>query len=324
MFKIILAVIGVVLAILGLVIKTPTHSYAISIIGVCLVILVAVVDAASNRSRNKKPKRQLSALREYNFPATVRGVFCRENPRLTESQTDLAFDGLKQYFALILLERHAGRTGSLGMPSVLVDEAWHAFVLCTADYEEFCKKIFGRMVHHYPDAGVRPGRLTGDTLFKDDVLNTWSAYGRGSARYPHHFATIDNVPLLFALDSYASHPSGWLWTPPAISALAEQAERHQDACRRSESSSGASSTGSSCGGACFGSAGPFGQSYSSSTPSSSKSSSSKHSSGDVGSSCSSRPGSSCGSSCKSSSSSSGSSCGSGSSCSSGSSCGGGD
>lgn len=35
-------------------------------------------------------------------------------------------------------------------PSRLVDAGWHAFLLHTADYAEFCQRIAGRFIHHLP------------------------------------------------------------------------------------------------------------------------------------------------------------------------------
>ncbi|MGV9563125.1 glycine-rich domain-containing protein [Streptomyces sp. NPDC003480] len=35
-------------------------------------------------------------------------------------------------------------------PSMLVDFGWHAFILHTADYADFCRRVVGRFVHHVP------------------------------------------------------------------------------------------------------------------------------------------------------------------------------
>ena len=40
------------------------------------------------------------------------------------------------------------------LPPPLIDEAWHAFILFTEDYEIFCNNFFGKMIHHLPH---RPG-----------------------------------------------------------------------------------------------------------------------------------------------------------------------
>ncbi len=35
-------------------------------------------------------------------------------------------------------------------PSRPVDLAWHEFILCTRTYGDFCRRYFGRMIHHQP------------------------------------------------------------------------------------------------------------------------------------------------------------------------------
>jgi hypothetical protein len=36
-------------------------------------------------------------------------------------------------------------------PSPEVDKGWHAFILHTADYAEFCDRVADRFIHHLPD-----------------------------------------------------------------------------------------------------------------------------------------------------------------------------
>jgi hypothetical protein len=40
----------------------------------------------------------------------------------------------------------------LSMPSVLVDDMWHKFLLHTRDYAAFCDAAFGRFLHHEPES----------------------------------------------------------------------------------------------------------------------------------------------------------------------------
>ncbi|MGB0525636.1 MAG: glycine-rich domain-containing protein [Flammeovirgaceae bacterium] len=35
-------------------------------------------------------------------------------------------------------------------PSMVVDLAWHEFILCTRLYAQFCQENFGRFIHHTP------------------------------------------------------------------------------------------------------------------------------------------------------------------------------
>jgi hypothetical protein len=38
-----------------------------------------------------------------------------------------------------------------------MDEMWHAFVLHTKDYAEFCDRYLGRFVHHLPETAETTG-----------------------------------------------------------------------------------------------------------------------------------------------------------------------
>ncbi len=35
-------------------------------------------------------------------------------------------------------------------PSIVVDAAWHEFILCTREYERICSNYFGKFIHHSP------------------------------------------------------------------------------------------------------------------------------------------------------------------------------
>lgn len=52
--------------------------------------------------------------------------------------------------ALVYLVACARTTAPIG-PSPLVDQGWHAFILRTAAYREFCATALGTFVDHYPN-----------------------------------------------------------------------------------------------------------------------------------------------------------------------------
>lgn len=35
-------------------------------------------------------------------------------------------------------------------PAIIVDYAWHEFILCTRSYAAFCEEKFGKFIHHHP------------------------------------------------------------------------------------------------------------------------------------------------------------------------------
>jgi hypothetical protein len=68
--------------------------------------------------------------------------------RTADSEDDAAllFREAKRYLVLA----QSDRSVAWQMQSLRVDEAWHQFVLFTAQYAEFCRHHFGHFVHHAP------------------------------------------------------------------------------------------------------------------------------------------------------------------------------
>jgi hypothetical protein len=52
--------------------------------------------------------------------------------------------------ALAFLVACARNPGAGLAPSAEVDKGWHAFILHTADYAEFCDRVADRFIHHLP------------------------------------------------------------------------------------------------------------------------------------------------------------------------------
>jgi hypothetical protein len=40
----------------------------------------------------------------------------------------------------------------------VADDLWHEFILYTKNYEQFCRKAFGRFLHHTPAAVLSKGQ----------------------------------------------------------------------------------------------------------------------------------------------------------------------
>lgn len=221
-----------------------------------LVTLVAVLVRTarqSSRPGSAPEDPRAAELHVYEFPALVRLVHAKHHPERTLEQADLAFKALKDFFVLMFFERKAGRNKSLGMPSVLADEAWHAFVLCTKDYEAFCVKFFGKVVHHVPDPTSEPHTMTEGSVVKPEVLRTWqAATSREDSRGQYLSAeSRGGTPLLFATDAGAGVTPGWIWTPAALGMLAAAATQAQDTEREGSGGGdgGVSSAAAGCGGA---------------------------------------------------------------------------
>jgi hypothetical protein len=71
--------------------------------------------------------------------------------------------------ALAFLVACARNPGTPLAPSRRVDAGWHAFILHTREYADFCERVAGHFIHHAPDdetEGDRAGAAarTGETV----------------------------------------------------------------------------------------------------------------------------------------------------------------
>ena len=80
------------------------------------------------------------------FTRLTRRIAADEGVRLAEAEQIMSD-------ALAFLAACAARHGAPLSPSARVDIGWHAFILHTRDYAEFCDRIAGRFLHHVPAEG---------------------------------------------------------------------------------------------------------------------------------------------------------------------------
>ncbi|MFR9729100.1 glycine-rich domain-containing protein [Saccharopolyspora sp. MS10] len=78
-------------------------------------------------------------------------LFTRLVRRITiEEGTDSAFAERIMDQALAFLGACGRFPGNRLAPSKPVDIGWHAFILHTREYAEFCEQVAGRFIHHVP------------------------------------------------------------------------------------------------------------------------------------------------------------------------------
>jgi hypothetical protein len=209
--------------------------YYLSLIVASLLIGALVLFYFLKARRTKQARAEY--IRNYVFPAALRGKLVFEYPQLDTHQVDQTLRALKQFF-LVCLEANAARgkmgsKNSVGMPSKLVDTAWHEFILMTRDYSRFCDKAFGAYLHHTPGEQMRSSlvRSLAHTLHRLRAIR----------HQPVGRAMIDEVPLLFAIDKAYAIPNGYYYGQTEIDAL----ERKRQHTYMAGSSSGCGSGGGS-------------------------------------------------------------------------------
>jgi hypothetical protein len=106
----------------------------------------------STRFWDRRGARRIAVVDAYEVPSGVRQRLTLHHPDLTAGGIRTAEDATRQWFRLAAAHPRA----ALAMPSVVVDEVWHEFVLHTREYADFCDAAFGRFLHHEPESAMTP------------------------------------------------------------------------------------------------------------------------------------------------------------------------
>ena len=186
-------------------------------------------------------------------------------PTLKAGDAELVLRGLRQFFMAHLRSDRK----FVGMPSKVVDSAWHEFILHTRAYEAWCGSAFGALLHHTPAEA-----MGGNNVKRNDGLRRtwyWACKEEGiNPRAP------TRLPLLFALDKKFGIAGGYRYDAncesigrasdsnthcgsvfsDSSSGASGDADGFGGSESTSSSSSGSDSSsdggGSSCGGGCGG------------------------------------------------------------------------
>lgn len=183
-------------------------------------------------SRLRKARRA-EFIRTYTLPRGIVERLQKRHPQLSLKDFQLVNKGLRQFF----LAYHKGGYKYVSMPSQVADDLWHEFILYTKNYEQFCKKAFGRFLHHTPAAALRTNKQSDNGLrrcwwfsCKEEFINP---------KKP------TRLPLLFALDAKLNISDGFHYATNC-EALRQQAGARVIYCGGDFSST--SSSDSSCDG----------------------------------------------------------------------------
>ena len=184
-------------------------------------------------------QRRIDAIRSHPFPQSVRMKFRDEQPDLDTAQEQRVFDGLRDYFVICAQAR--GRF--VAMPSQVADDAWHAFILHTRYYQDFCHKAFGHFLHHTPAEA-----MTTQTMATEGIQRAWRlacALEKINPKLP------ERLPRLFALDGAMNIPNGFRYDTRCSPGSGNYCASHigcSSGCGGSSGSGNAGAGGSSCGG----------------------------------------------------------------------------
>ncbi len=164
------------------------------------IIFIAALAAIVYLWRKLRKRQRKSFIDRYDFHPGVVKKFREVRPDLTPAQEELVFVALRDYFHICNI---AGRK-MVAMPSQVVDDAWHAFILFTRLYQRFSRNAFGRFLHHTPAEAMRTPTQAGE-----GIKRAWRLACAHDGVDPKHPLS---VPLLFAIDAQLNIPNGFYYT----------------------------------------------------------------------------------------------------------------
>jgi len=166
--------------------------------GLLIVAIACVWIVVHSRAKSLRLKRA-EFIRAYQWPPGLLDKLGQRHPALTGKDTALISRGLKQFFIAHLMSGNK----FVSMPSQIVDDLWHEFILYTREYQQFCAKAFGRFMHHTPAVAMGPAAARGTA---DGLRRAWWFACKDENIDPKH---ATRLPLLFALDGQLQIPNGF-------------------------------------------------------------------------------------------------------------------
>lgn len=151
-------------------------------------------------TKRSKRARQSAFIDSYRFPHKVTEELKKRHPHLNEAHIKLVHQGLRDYFHV------CNRAGDkmVSMPSQVVDDAWHEFILFTKKYETFCQQGLGRFLHHTPAEAMRT-----PTLAQTGIKRAWQHACAKDGIDPKSPTVL---PLLFGIDAMLNIENGFYYT----------------------------------------------------------------------------------------------------------------
>lgn len=143
--------------------------------------------------------RRIEFIREFSLPPGLYDKLREKHPDLSLKECQLVGHALRQFFLAYL------KSGKqyISMPSQVVDDLWHEFILYTRNYAQFCRRAFGGFLHHTPAAA-----LGGPRRSNDGLRRCWWQACREENINPQR---PTRLPLLFALDRKLKIKNGFVY-----------------------------------------------------------------------------------------------------------------
>ncbi len=147
-------------------------------------------------------RRRLAFIETFAWPTGLIDRLKRHHPTLSSHDIARIEQALRQFFRAYL----KGGRRYVAMPSQAADDLWHEFILYTKAYDAFCRKAFGRFLHHTPAVVL----ANGQKQTNEGLRRVWWQCCQEEGIDPK---APTSLPLLFALDRELNLPNGFHYTP---------------------------------------------------------------------------------------------------------------
>lgn len=209
---------------------------------IAAVVVIGAIQVVYVRHLLQRHRRE-NFIRGYVFSESVLRGLTKHHAALEEKDLYLVARALRQFFIVRL------RSGNqmIGMPSKVVDDLWHEFILHTRDYQKFCQQAFGGFFHHIPALATPKG-----VSIMDGMRLTWRLSCLEENINP---SKATRLPLMFAIDEKLSIVGGNHYnTKQMLLHRSENSSCGGVACSGADGNgcSGHSCGGHGCGGGCGG------------------------------------------------------------------------
>ncbi len=164
---------------------------------IIVAVIVSIAYTGWKQTKNSLILKRKEMIRTYRFPKAISEKISAKYPHLDDAQVRMVIRGLKDYFHISNI---AGKR-MVSMPSQVVDDAWHEFILFTREYQRFCDRALGRFLHHTPAEA-----MTTPTIGHDGIKRAW----RCACKHENiKLNTPHKLPLLFRIDKALNIANGF-------------------------------------------------------------------------------------------------------------------
>lgn len=173
--------------------------FLISVVLAAAAIISMTLASQTEAWARHRMQQRKRFIQEYPFPASLYERLHARHPTVNHAAYPKVCMGLRHFFVACL----RGKLTDLSMPSRVVDDLWHEFILHTREYRDFCRHAFGQYLDHTPAPRTGP---RGTPRSAASLRRMWRSACQAEQLDP---AQPTRLPLLFGIDAQLAIVGGF-------------------------------------------------------------------------------------------------------------------